>query len=123
MPVLVLTTTGRRSGKRRVTPLTFFREGDDLLVIASNGGADRPPDWFLNLRQNPRAVIEIGADEIAVTARTASGEERERLWSTITGTVGLYAKYQDRTTREIPIVVLRPLVLRPLILRPVQDSV
>ena len=81
MPVLLLTTTGRRSGKARTTPLTFFRDGTDLVVIASNGGADRAPDWSLNLQQTPRAVVRIGADELVVTARPASGQQRERLWS------------------------------------------
>ena len=108
MPVLVLTTTGRRSAKERVTPLTFFRDGSDLVVIASNGGADRHPDWYANLQLTPQAVIEIGTDKLAVTARTASAEERARLWVRITATFGLYARYQDRTTREIPVVILTP---------------
>src|SRR5512132_4350757 len=79
MPVLLLTTTGRRSAKARTTPLTFFRDGTDLVVIASNGGADRPPAWSLNLHQTPRAVVEIGTDKLVVTARAASEQERERL--------------------------------------------
>ncbi len=71
MPVLLLTTTGRRSGKTRTTPLTFFRDATDLVVIASNGGADRPPDWSLNLQQTPRAVVEIGSDRVAVTGQAS----------------------------------------------------
>ena len=81
MPVLLLTTVGRRSGKARTTPLTFLRDGTDLVVIASNGGADRPPDWARNLQHTPRAVIEIGTDKLVVTARAASEQERERLWN------------------------------------------
>jgi len=108
MPVLLLTTTGRRSGKTRTTPLTFFRDGTDLVVIASNGGADRPPDWSLNLQQNPRAVVEIDTDKLIVTARTASGQDRERLWVVITATYAGYAGYQERTTRRIPVVLLTP---------------
>ena len=108
MPVLLLTTTGRRSGKARTTPLTFFRDGTDLVVIASNGGADRPPDWSLNLQQNPRAVVEVGTDKLIVTARTASGQDRERLWVVITATYAGYASYQERTTRRIPVVLLAP---------------
>ena len=108
MPVLLLTTTGRRSGKPRTTPLTFLRDGTDLVVIASNGGADRPPDWWLNLRQHPRAVVEIGADTLTVTARTASAEERERLWVGIIATHSGYAGYQEKTTRQIPVVLLTP---------------
>jgi deazaflavin-dependent oxidoreductase (nitroreductase family) len=108
MPVLLLTTTGRRSGKARTTPLTFFREGADLVVIASNGGADRPPDWSRNLQKNPRAIVEIGNDRLTVTARTASAEERERLWVGITATYPGYAAYQRKTTRQIPVVILMP---------------
>lgn len=108
MPVLLLTTTGRRSGKARTTPLTFFRDGDGIVVIASNGGADRPPDWSLNLEENPRAVVEIGTDKIAVTARIATAEEHERLWSVITATYSGYAAYQKKTDRRIPVVILTP---------------
>jgi deazaflavin-dependent oxidoreductase (nitroreductase family) len=106
MPVLLLTTTGRRTGKPRTTPLTFFRDGPNLVVIASNGGADRAPDWSLNLERNPRAVVEIGTDELTVQARTASAEERERLWVGITATYSGYARYQEKTARQIPILIL-----------------
>jgi F420H(2)-dependent quinone reductase len=106
MPVLVLTTTGRRSGKPRTTPLTFFRDGANLVVIASNGGADRPPDWSLNLQQNPRAVVQIGKDELRVQARTTSLEERDRLWVGITATYSGYARYQKKTARQIPVLIL-----------------
>jgi F420H(2)-dependent quinone reductase len=108
MPVLLLTTTGRRSGKARTTPLTFFRDATDLVVIASNGGADRSPDWSLNLQRSPRAVVEIGSDTLVVTARPASQAERERLWVVITATYAGYARYQDRTKRPIPVVLLTP---------------
>jgi deazaflavin-dependent oxidoreductase (nitroreductase family) len=108
MPVLLLTTTGRRSGKARTTPLTFFRDGTDLVVIGSNGGADRPPGWSLNLQHTPRAVVEIGSDKLVVTARPASGQQRERLWVVITATYAGYARYQERTTRRIPVVLLTP---------------
>ena len=110
MPVLLLTTTGRRSGKARTTPLTFFRDGADLVVIASNGGADRPPDWSLNLQQMPRAVVRIGTDKLVVTARPASEQERARLWVVVTATYAGYARYQERTTRRIPVVLLSPAV-------------
>jgi len=106
MPVLLLTTTGRRSGKARTTPLTFFRDATDLVVVASNGGADRPPDWALNLQQTPRAVVQIGTDKVTVTVRPASQQERERLWVVITATYAGYARYQERTARPIPVVLL-----------------
>ena len=108
MPVLLLTTVGRRSGKARTTPLTFLRDGTDLVVIASNGGADRPPDWARNLQHTPRAVVEIGTDKLVVTARAASEQERERLWKVITATYAGYARYQERTARRIPVVLLTP---------------
>ena len=108
MPVLLLTTTGRRSGKERTTPLTFFRDGTDFVVIASNGGADRPPDWSLNLQQTPRAVVEIGTDRLVVEARSASEQERERLWVVVTAAYDGYARYQERTKRRIPVVLLTP---------------
>jgi deazaflavin-dependent oxidoreductase (nitroreductase family) len=108
MPVLLLTTTGRRSGKARSTPLTFFRDGTDLVVIASNGGADRPPDWSLNLQHTPRAVVEIGTDKLVASARPASEQERERLRVVITATYTGYARYQERTERRIPVVPLTP---------------
>ena len=113
MPVLLLTTTGRRSGEARTTPLTFFRDGADLVVIASNGGADRPPDWSLNLQRTPRAVVEIGTDTLVVTARAASEQEHERLWAVATATYAGYARYQERTTRRIPVVLLTPDGPRP----------
>jgi len=109
MPVLLLTTTGRRTGKPRTTPLTFLRDATDLVVIASNGGSDRTPDWCLNLERNPRAVVQIGAERLAVSARTASAAERERLWAEITAAYSGYARYQERTAREIPVLLLSPL--------------
>ena len=108
MPVLLLTTTGRRSGRPRTTPLTFFRDGADLVVIASNGGEDRAPGWSLNLRANPRAVVELAGERLSVTARTASTEERDRLWAEITATYAGYARYQERTERRIPVLLLTP---------------
>jgi deazaflavin-dependent oxidoreductase (nitroreductase family) len=92
----------------RTTPLTFFRDGANLVVIASNGGADRPPDWSLNLEQNPRAVVKIGTEELTVQARTASPEERTRLWVRITATYSGYGRYQQKAARQIPVLILTP---------------
>jgi deazaflavin-dependent oxidoreductase (nitroreductase family) len=108
MPVLLLTTTGRRTGKRRTTPLTFLRDSTDLVVVASNGGSDRSPDWCLNLEHDPRAIVEIGTETLTVTSRTASAAERARLWPEVTAAYSGYARYQERTTREIPVLLLRP---------------
>lgn len=106
MPVLLLTTTGRRSGRARTTPLTYFEAGDELVIVASNGGEERPPAWWLNLRAHPQAIIVIGTHSRAVTARAATDEEHERLWPVITATYPGYAAYARRTTRPIPVVLL-----------------
>ena len=106
MPVLLLTTTGRRSGRARTTPLTYFEAGNDLVIVASNGGEDRPPAWWLNLREHPEARVTIGTRSHSVTARAATGEEHERLWPMITAAYPGYAAYARRTTRPIPVVVL-----------------
>lgn len=106
MPVLLLTTTGRRTGKARTTPLTYFEFGDDLVVVGSNGGEDRPPSWWRNLGDDPHAAISIGTRSQAVTARPATPEEHARFWPVITEVNPGYAAYARRTTRPIPLVVL-----------------
>jgi deazaflavin-dependent oxidoreductase (nitroreductase family) len=106
MEVLLLTTTGRRSGKARTTPLTFLRDGNEVVVIASFGGADVPPGWLCNLRSDPQARVTVGRRRMAVTAREATDAERERLWPTITSVNPGYARYQARTSRRIPVVLL-----------------
>lgn len=108
MPVLLLTTTGRRTGERRTTPLTYFHDGDDLVVIASNGGENRPPRWWLNLGADPRATVTIGGAERRMTARPATRDEHTRLWPVITDVHPGYAAYQRRTDRPIPVVILSP---------------
>jgi deazaflavin-dependent oxidoreductase (nitroreductase family) len=108
MPVLLLTTTGRRSGKRCTATLTYFRDDGDLVVIGSFGGSDLPPGWWLNLQRDPRASVLIGKRTSKVTARVATAEEHDRLWPLVTETHPGYARYQERTTRPIPIVLLTP---------------
>jgi F420H(2)-dependent quinone reductase len=108
MPVLLLTTTGRRSGRRRSATLTYFRDGADLVVIGSFGGSDVPPGWWLNLRHDPTASVRIGGATSEVTARPASEDERARLWPLVTETYSGYARYEERTARPIPIVLLTP---------------
>lgn len=108
MPVLLLTTTGVRTGKQRTTPLTFIRDGDRLVVVASYGGSDRSPGWWLNLQRNPQAVVTVAGVEVAVTARAASREERERLWPKVTSTYSGYARYERRTVRELAVILLTP---------------
>jgi deazaflavin-dependent oxidoreductase (nitroreductase family) len=106
MPVLLLHTSGRRSGKRRTATLTYFRDGVDLVVIGSFGGSDQPPSWWLNLQADPRARVVIAGTTSKVTARAATVEERDRLWPLVTETHPGYARYQERTARPIPLVLL-----------------
>ncbi len=108
VPTLLLTTTGRKSGQARTTPLIFGRDGDDYLVIASMGGAPTHPNWYLNLEADPAAKIQVHADHLDVVARTAGEAERERLWEIMAGIWPNYDTYQSRTERRIPVVVLTP---------------
>lgn len=108
MPVLLLTTTGRWSGKPRVVALTYFRDGADLVVIGSLGGLDLPPAWWLNLLRDPRGRVLIGGTTSKVTASAATAEVHDRLWPLVTKTHPGYARYQQRTARPIPIVMLKP---------------
>lgn len=105
---VLLTTTGRRSGAQRTTPLSVLVDGDSLVLIASNGGAARHPDWYLNLVAEPRVTIQRGAEEIPLRARTATSAERAVLWPRAVALFGGYARYQERTEREIPLVVCEP---------------
>jgi len=113
LPILLLTTTGRKTGKARTIPLGYFVDGHNLVVIASNGGMDWSPAWWLNLKHDPSARIELGRDGRPVKARKASPEERARLWADVTGRFPAYSKYAQRTTREIPVVILEPLAGSP----------
>ena len=110
MPVLELTTTGRRSGRSRSVMLTSpYREGERIVIVASKGGEDTHPAWFLNLRENPQVVISMkGAPDVPMLARVTSREERERLWPIVAGKYVNYAGYQKKTDREIPLVLLEP---------------
>ncbi|GGR72530.1 nitroreductase [Micromonospora fulviviridis] len=103
---LLLTTRGRRSGKLRRTALIYGRDGDAYLVVASQGGAPQHPAWYLNLLADPEAQVQVGADTFAVRARTATAEEKPRMWRTMTAAWPAYDEYQTKTDREIPVVVL-----------------
>jgi len=108
VPTLLLTTTGRKTGKPRTSALIFGRDGDDYLVVASIGGAPRHPAWYGNLIASPEAEIQVKAEHIAVSARTATESEKPRLWQIMTGAWPNYDVYQARTQRVIPVVVLTP---------------
>ena len=107
-PVLLLTTTGRKSGKRRTTPLLYVEDGERYAVVASVGGAPAHPAWYLNLRAHPAATIQIGRRTLVVTAETAGPDERARLWALATRMDPTYDAYQAKTSREIPVVILSP---------------
>ena len=108
LPTLLLSVTGRKSGKTYSTPLVYFRDGDSYVVVGSDGAAKRDPQWWKNLQVNPIAVVREGRKKLDVKARLATGPERERLWETGTTVNPMWAKYQTRTQRELPVVVLAP---------------
>jgi deazaflavin-dependent oxidoreductase (nitroreductase family) len=108
LPVLLLTTTGRKSGRPRTQPLAYTRTGDGYVVIASKGGAAQHPLWYLNLRANPLAEVTVGRETRKVRAREAESEERERLWREMADVYSGYDRYAQKTSRRIPVIVLEP---------------
>jgi deazaflavin-dependent oxidoreductase (nitroreductase family) len=103
---LILTTTGRRSGAERNNALIYGRHGTDYLVVASKGGADEPPSWYANLQAQPEVQVQVLGDRFTARARTATAEEKPALWRTMTAEWPAYDEYQQRTKREIPVVIL-----------------
>lgn len=104
---LLLTTCGRKSGKLRRTALVYARDADHYLLAASNAGADNHPAWYFNLIDNPDVTVQIGTDTFRANARPATTEEKPRLWQLLVATMPAYQKYQDATSREIPVVILQ----------------
>jgi len=107
--ILLLTTTGRKTGKETTTPLIYGVDGDNPVIVASQGGAPEHPGWYRNLSKNPEVGVQILGEEFRARARTAEGEERERLWRTMNEIWPHYAEYAERTDRVIPVVVLERL--------------
>ena len=105
-PMLLLDHVGARSGIRRTTPLLYVDDGDDVVIVASKGGYERHPAWYHNLRANPDTTVQIGSERRAVHARLASAQERERLWPKAVAAYRDYRRYQARTGREIPLLIL-----------------
>ena len=106
--MLLLDHVGAKSGKRRTTPLTYLRDGDRLVIVASKGGYPRNPSWFHNLRANPDTTVQVGSERRPVRARVATPAERRELWPRVVDLYGGYRDYQERTDREIPLVILEP---------------
>jgi len=104
--LLLLHTTGARSGTERVNPLAYRTDGDHLVVFGSKAGAPTNPDWYHNLRANPKASVEVGGDRFDVTARVAEGEERERIWRDQKEEMPGFADYERLTSRPIPVIIL-----------------
>ncbi len=109
MPLLLLTTIGRKTGQKRVTPIMYIQDENNYVVTASNGGADKNPAWFVNLMANPQAQIQVGAVTIDVTVQQADQQEKSRLWSQLVSQAPFFADYQKKTTRNIPMVILKPI--------------
>jgi deazaflavin-dependent oxidoreductase (nitroreductase family) len=104
--IVLLTTTGARTGHRHTTPMMFHRDGERLLVIASNMGAPRHPDWYLNLVANPRVTVEVGEETYEAQARVITGEERELVWAALTERYPFFAEHAAKTPRTIPVIAL-----------------
>jgi deazaflavin-dependent oxidoreductase (nitroreductase family) len=106
MPTLLLTTTGRKSGKSRTNPLLYVEDGDGFVIVASFAGSPNHPSWYLNLQSDPKATIQIEKRVIPVTATTASPKEKKRLWPQLTAVYADYENYEKETDRDIPVVLL-----------------
>lgn len=107
-PLLLLTTTGRISGRKYTTPLQYIKDGDNVVLIASNAGHKVHPQWWLNIKAKPEVEVQIKADRKTATAAAAEGEERERLWQKAIDQYAGFADYQKTADREIPVVVVTP---------------
>ncbi|MBV8055160.1 MAG: nitroreductase family deazaflavin-dependent oxidoreductase [Deltaproteobacteria bacterium] len=106
MPLLLLTTTGNKSGRTLTKPLAYTKDGDRVVVIASFAGSSHNPAWFCNLEANPTVTVEVGAERFQARARITSGEERDRLFKLQADKMNIFYDYQKKTTRQIPVVVL-----------------
>ena len=106
VPCLLLTTIGRRSGKKLTSPLFYTMAGEAYIVAGSKGGSDKQPGWYLNLRANPVVEVQVGREQFTAHARVATGKEREQLWEQMVQMAPPYREYQKKTKREIPVVVL-----------------
>lgn len=107
-PLLLLTTTGAKSGQRRTNPMMYLREGDRVFVFASKGGAPTHPDWYRNLLVHPEVTVEIGDQTYTAVAKPVTGAERDRIYATWAQMYPQFGEYQEKTTRVIPVIELEP---------------
>ena len=107
-PVLLLTSTGAKSGEQRTTPVVYQPDGDRMIIFASKAGAPENPAWYHNLRANPTASVEVGSDTVEVEAVVTDGDERQRLFDRQKQLMPQFADYEQKTTRQIPVVALQP---------------
>ncbi len=105
-PLLLLHTTGAKTGRTRVKPLAYRRDGDRLVVFGTKGGAPTNPEWYYNVQANPRVTVEVGSDRFEADATVAPPDERDRIWRLQTRDVPVFADYQQKTDRTIPVVIL-----------------
>ena len=108
MPLLLLTTIGRKTGKQRVTPVMYIRDGENYVVTASNAGREPQPAWFVNLQAYPQTTIEVDGLTKSMLAHQATPEEKKRLWAQLVKQAPFFEDYQKNTTRDIPMVILQP---------------
>ncbi len=108
VPLLILHSTGAKSGEPRENPLVYQPQGSSFVVFASGGGAPRHPDWYYNLVAMPHAVVEVGEEVVEVTARVANGSERDWLWDLQKRSIPAFAEHEQKTVRQIPVIVLEP---------------
>jgi len=104
--MLLLTTTGAKSGQPRIAPLAFTRDGDRIIIVASKGGAPTNPDWYYNLVAHPEVILEVGTEQFAALASVAEGAERERLFAQVVAQMPGFGEYQRNTTRLLPVIIL-----------------
>ena len=108
VPTLLLTTTGRKSGEKRIMPLIYGKSSDGYVLVASKGGAPQHPDWYFNLQSNPEVEVQVANEKFTARAETVTGSQREALWNLMLPIWPPYADYQTKTERQIPVVLLRP---------------
>jgi F420H(2)-dependent quinone reductase len=106
--VLLLTTIGRKSGKKRTTPLGWFEHPEGYVIVASNAGKPENPNWFYNLKENPQVTIQVMDKVMPSTAEILSGDARTQAWNNVIATAPMYGNYRNGTTREIPVILIRP---------------